>query len=173
MDIKDKSIFKAGSAGGAPFKSYIKTILGRVYVTVWNPFEDIPEGVILYGDPRKQEESCIVDVFNEQEDYFFRTKNKLHLQTGDVIAFVRKEEEKERTPEEFSDEELKEVLSKPFFSIQKLVNDTVSVALLFRIKNLAQEMEKSEKVISTIEARLSEVQAAEFAGFPSKLETEI
>lgn len=173
MDNKDTSIFRTGMAGGQPFKSYIKTILGKVYVTVWNPFENVPEGIILQGDPRKQDESCIIDVFTEQEDYFFRSKNKLHLQTGDVIVYVRKEEVKERTPEEFSDEELKDILSKPFFSIQKLVNDTNSVALLFRIKNLAQEMEKSEKVIQTIEARLAEVQSAEFKGFPSSVTTEL
>lgn len=173
MDTQDKNLISKAFSGGKPYKSYRKTILGKVYVAVWNAFEKQPEGLILYGDPRKLEETCIVDVFSEEEDFYFRSKNKKHLQTGDVILFERKDEVAERTPEEFSDEELTEVLSKPFFSTQKLLNDTESIALLFRIKSIAQDMDKSDKVIKAIEARIAEVQAKEFKPMPQVLESEL
>lgn len=168
MENKDRVLL-----GGKIYKSYIKTILGKVYVTVWNSFENRPEGLILYGDPRNHEDECIVDVLSEDEDYFFRNKNKRHLQTGDIITYTRSTEEKERTPEEYSDDELKDVISKPFFSIQKLLNDTESVALLFRVKNLAQELDKSDKVMKAIEARIAEVQKKEFSSVPDKIVTEL
>lgn len=173
MDTKDKRIISSVLAGGKPYRSYIKTILGKVYVSVWNTFEQQPEGVILHGDPRTEEETAIIDLFSEEEDFYFRQKNKKHLQTGDVIQYNRKEEERVRTPEEFSDDELKEILAKPFFSTQKLLNETESVALLFRIKNLAHDMDKSDKVMRAIEARISEVQANEFKPLPDKIETEL
>lgn len=172
METKDLALLQTASAG-KPMKSYIKTILGKVYVTVWNSFENKAEGVILYGDPRRFDDECIVDIFSPEEDYFFKNKNKTHLQTGNVIEFERKEEAPVKTPETFSDAELTEIINKPFFSIQKLVNDTESTALLFRIKHLAETLEKSEKVMKLIEGRISEVQSKEFSSGPNKVETEL
>ena len=162
----------AGSMhGGVPFKSYTKTILGRIYLEVWDTFENKPIGLIIEGDPRRGDETCIVDVWSEEEDYFFRNKNKEQLKSGNVIVYQRKEAVVERSVEEYTDDELKEIINSKFFTLQKVLNNTDSVAVLFRIKNLAQEMEKSDKLVKAIEARISEVQTEEFKPFP-KSQTE-
>jgi hypothetical protein len=172
MDAQDRNLSSA-MQGGTPIKSYIKTILGKVYVTVWDSFENRPTGILLEGDPRKNDEGCIIDMFKEEEDFFFKNKNKTHLSTGTVIPYVRKDVVKERTIEEYSDEELKEIINSKFFTFQNVLNNTDSIAVLFRIKNLAQELEKSDKLIKVIEARISEVQAEEFKPLPKSMTLEI
>lgn len=164
---EDRNIINSAMYGGSPLKSYIKTILGKVYVTVWDSFTGGPEGVILFGDPRKGDDTCVVDIWTEEEDYYFRTKNKRHLQTGDVILYTRKTEVKERTVEEFTDEELTEILNKKYFALQNVLNSTTSVAVLFRIRSLAEKLEKSDKIMSAIDGRISEVQAEEYKPVPN------
>jgi hypothetical protein len=154
--------------GGAPFKSYTKTILGKVYVEVWDSFEEKPIGLIIEGDPRRGDDTCIVDVWSADEDYFFRNKNKTHLSAGSVIPYTRKAVTVERSIEEYTDEELTAIVNSKFFTLQNVLNNTTSVAVLFRIKNLAQELEKSDKLIKAIEGRISEVQAEEFKPTPTK-----
>jgi alpha-L-fucosidase len=165
MDIQDKNLL----SGTKPIKSYIKTILGKVYVTVWDSWENKPTGILLEGDPRKGDESCIIDIMTPEEDNFFKKKNAIHLREGSVITHVRSTEEKVRTVEEYSDDELKDILNSKFFTIQTTLNNTSSIAVLFRIKNLAHEMEKSDKLIKVVEARISEVQAEEFKPLPKSL----
>jgi hypothetical protein len=148
-------------SGGKAYKTYKKTILGRLYVTALNMLTGTPtpEGVILEGDPRKNEPRTLFDVFSEQEDYFFKKMNKRHFDEGRLIEFSRKEEKpRERTIEEFSDEELRTLINKPFLALQNTLNKTTSVATLFRIESLARDLDKSEKVMKSIQSRLAEVQ---------------
>ena len=176
MEIQDRNIVSSALHGGNPYKSYIKTILGKVYVTIWNSFENIPEGLILSGDPRKGDESCSVDVWSQDEDYYFTTKNKRHLLVGNIIVHTRKSDPVEKTVEGYSDEDLEKLLDerfKKFFSLQTLLNDTDSIALLFRIKRIAEDKERSDKIIKAIESRISELQASEYKSIPSVVETEL
>lgn len=173
MENKDRNFANSAIHGGTPHKSYIKTILGKVFVTIWDSFESKPVGMLLEGDPRKGDENSIIDIWSAEEDFFFRSKNKLHLQTGDIITYVRKTEEKERTIEEYADEELIAIINSKFFTLQNVLNNTSSIAVLFRIKSLASELEKSDKLIKAIEARISEVQAEEFKPLPKVLSTEL
>lgn len=161
--------------GGKPYKTYIKTILGRVYVTALNMLTGTPspEGVILDGDPRKKDPNTMIDIWSEQEDYFFRKKNKWHLDQGVLIEYSRVETPRERTIEEFTDEELRVLINKPFLALQATLNKTKSVATLFRIQNIASELEKSEKVMRAIESRLSEVQQESNVVLPSVVESEL
>lgn len=162
--------------GGRPYKTYMKKILGRVYVTALNMMTGTPtpEGILLVGDPSKGETGTMFDVFSEQEDYFFRKMNKRHFDAGILIEHKREQTETERTIEQFSDEELRTIIAKPFKALEASLNSTKSVATLYRILTLAQEMEKSEKVIRHIESRLSEVQEASIPKLDnSSNETEI
>lgn len=173
MDNQDRNLASGAMHGGSPLKSYIKTILGKVYITVWDSFENTAIGMLLEGDPRKADESSIIDIWSEEEDFFFRNKNRIHLSQGNIIAYQRKNEVKERTVEEYSDEELKTIINSKFFTLQNVLNTTESVAVLFRIKNLAQDMEKSDKLVKAIEARISEVQASEFKPLPNTTTMEL
>ena len=173
MNTQDRNLANSAMHGGTPLKSYIKTTLGKVHVVVWDSFVNQAVEMLLEGDPRKPDESCIIDVWSQEEDYFFKSKNSSHLKTGNVIIYSRSTEEKPRTIEEYSDDELKAIVNSKFFTLQNVLNNTESIAVLFRIKTLAQELEKSDKLIKAIDARISEVQAQEFKPLPKSIEMEI
>lgn len=171
--IADKNQLASAMATGRPFKSYIKTILGKVNVTVWDMFTNTPVGLLLEGDPRKKEENSYIDLYSEYEDVFFKRANKRHFEVGNLVEYVKKEEKRERTLEEFTDEELIEIINSPFLKLQNALNKTNSVALLFRFEGLATELEKSDKVLSAIRSRLSEAQENEAPEMPKSIEDRI
>lgn len=174
MTSQNNDLFSA-MIGGKPIKTYKKTILGRVYVTALNMMTGTPtpEGVILDGDPRKDEIGTMFDIFSEQEDYFFKKMNKRHFDSGIIIEHVRTDAPRVRTIEEFSDEELKAIIMKPFKALEASLNSTNSVATLFRIRSLAEDLEKSEKVIRHIDSRLSEVQENSIPKLANRVEEEL
>lgn len=150
---------------GEPLKVYKKTILARAYVTILNPFSGEPEGLVLSGDPSRNEPGCLVEIWSEAEDAFFKRMNSKHLQTGVIIpiavpiAAVKTEEEVYNT---LPDEELERILTEKFFTLQNALNKMTSEAAVYRVLAKANEMEKSEKVVNAIEARLSELQSLDF-----------
>jgi hypothetical protein len=143
---------------GKPYASYRKTILGKVYVNVLDPFNNQPTGFIIAGRPDSEE--AIYDVFSEMEDVYFKRSNRKHFDMGELIKFERPTVEvvKEKTIEQYSDEELKEVINFPYMKLRKYIDGTEVEAVLFRMIDLAREMEKSEKIIRLLEGRLSEIQ---------------
>jgi hypothetical protein len=146
---------------GTPYKSYIKTIVGKVYVSILNPFDESKvEGVILKGNPNTLDDSCVVDVWNEKGDVYFKRANKKNFDMGFLIEHKRKE--KEPTEEELlnrmSDEDVVKLLNSKFFTLKSKINKMNSVAPLFRTLEKAKEMEKSEKIIKVIEEKISKVQ---------------
>lgn len=175
MTSQDNNEIFSAMIGGNPIKTYKKTILGRVYVTALNMITGTPtpEGVILDGDPRKNEPGSMFDIFSLQEDYFFKKMNKRHFDAGILIEFKRTETPRERTIEEFSDEELKALIMKPHLALLATLNSTKSVATLFRIEALASELGKSEKVMTTIRSRLSEVQESQTPKMDRVIEEEL
>jgi hypothetical protein len=162
------------SAGEEPVKSYIKTILGKVAVIFWDNYENKPASVILAGDPRKKEENTVIDVFSDREDAYFRKSNRKLFQLGLLIPYERKTETKrEKTLEEFSDEELTVIVNKPFLALQNALNKATTEAVVSRMLNIASDLEKSEKVIRAIESRLSEIQAENQPDMPKVMEEEL
>ena len=148
---------------GRPFRSYRKTILGKVYVTMLDPFPPHnPNGYLISGDPKS--DTAIVDTWNEMEDAYFRRTNKRQFELGNLIDYKRpvESDDKPQPAEQYSDEQLKDVLSKPFYSLQALVNKTNKVALVTRLLVLSREMNKSEKIVKFLEGRISEIQMAEY-----------
>jgi len=141
-----------------PFKTYRKTILGRVSVNYIEPFSGKPAGIILTGNP-KTDESARIDTWTEVDDGFFRKMNKRQFEVGNLLEIVREEEVKERTIESFTDEELIKIINSKFFTLESTLNKTESLAVLFRMVELAKELEKSEKIMKAFESRISELQA--------------
>ena len=148
-----------------PIASFKKAVLGRVRVFVLDPFSDKAEEVILTGDPFKNEEGCFVHVWSDKQKMFFENTNRVHFKSGNVIPYVTKEKKKSQAEayNTISDEEIKEVLSQPYFTLQNLLNKLTSTAPAFRFLHLARELEKSEKIIQSIEARIAELQEAELS----------
>jgi len=156
MDVENSVIFSAKQTG-TPYRSYRKTILGKVYVTVLNPFSNQPEGLLLEGDAADQKSE--IDMWSERDDVFFRRMNKVHFDEGAIIEFKRDTSVvPERTIEAFSDEELKAVINQKYLALLATLNKTDKEAVLYRMLKVAQELDKSEKIIKIIESRLAEVQ---------------
>ncbi len=146
---------------GKPYKSYRKTILGKVYVTILNPFNNEPEGVILEGEPTRSP-TAIIDMWSEVDDLFFRRMNKNHFETGVIIPFERPDVvEDTHIIEQAGDSELRTIINSKFLSLQSSLNQIKTEAVLYRMIMLATEMEKSEKIITAIKARLAEIQAGD------------
>lgn len=145
-----------------PFKQYIKTVPSKVYVSVLDPFNDRqPVGVILKGNPRKQDRDSIVEIWSEKEDAFFKRANRRLLETGVLIPHTPKEvvepSEEERL-NSMSDDELEELLSKRFIALQNIVNKITSPATMFRLLEIAKELDKPQKTVAFLEGKLSELQ---------------
>jgi hypothetical protein len=147
---------------GRPTKSYQKTILGKVCVTFWDSFNNVPGYFILEGDPKKTEDGTVIDVWDEKEDVFFHRMNKSHFQSGILREITRANLPQEPRVEDSSDEELSKILKEKFFTIQSWLNKVDSEALIFRLLTIAREEEKSEKLVKAIEARLTEIQQPEY-----------
>jgi len=156
--MSDYNIYSAMQTG-KPIKTYKKVVLGRVYASVLDPFTEEPTGMMLYGDPKRNDESCFIDIWSERDLLFFKKMNKSHLMNGFIIEVARDAPpvEDEQPIETYSDEQLMEVINKKFLALQAVLNKISSDAVLFRMVDLAREMEKSDKIIRAIEARLSEV----------------
>lgn len=157
---EETKVFSAMQAG-EPYAAYIKTILAQVYVSILNPFDDnTPIGVILRGDPKKGDIDCIVNVWTEKQDLFLRNTNRSHFEKGVLVRYTRpKTEIKQRPIEEFTDEELLSIINDKFLVLQKVLNNTESEAVVYRMLSLAQDAEKPVKTINSIEARLAEIQS--------------
>jgi hypothetical protein len=158
---------------GAPYKSYIKTVLGKVYVMVLNPFDETPEGVFLKGNPKKEKErkGCIVHVWDAKGDAFFKNINERQFimkhiteYTPPVTAPKVEPVAVEKPMEEWTDEELLlGVLNLKYAAFTPIVNKITNPVNLFRLIELAQTNEKSPKYIRDLKAKLAEVQANEFS----------
>ena len=149
---------------GKPYKSYIKTILGQVYVVKLDSFSEQPAGILLKGNPNHREEECIVDTWSEKEDVFFRRMNARLFKIGSIIVYDRPEVvtlSEEDSINSATDDELTKIMNSKYLSFSSSVNKITSEGTLFRLLNLARENEKSEKYIKFIELRLSMVQNPE------------
>ncbi len=156
----DHSVFSAMQVG-IPYKTYKKTILGRVEVRYLDPFNKAPASTILKGNPSNNEEGCFIDVWTEQEDVFFKRANSALIESGQIIQFDRSklsEESKINPYHVMSDEEYIKILNSPFFTLQQAVNKITAEAPLLRLLALAEQEEKSSKILNVIKGRLAEVQ---------------
>lgn len=153
----------AAMSEGKPIKRYMKTILGKVYVTTLNPFDSgKPQPIELYGQPRPGNSRAVVEIWTTKEDRFFRKVNEAHFKAGNLRLLEEKDIEKVATepksPNEISDAEIEEILNKPFMALKNKLNKFTSPAPVYRFLMKAEELEKSVKITDVIKARLSELE---------------
>jgi hypothetical protein len=157
----DTNVFRSMQTEN-PYKSYIKTILGKLYLTVLSPFSNEPEGKILEGHPGRRDENCIYDVWSEREDVFLKRMNKRNFELGFIVEHKRSKEVQEVSPNELTDDEVVELLNGRFLVLQRKVEKMTSVAPVFRLITAAKELEKSEKYVNFLKEKLSELQKKEY-----------
>lgn len=159
--MEDNVRMYAAMQEGTPVRTWIKTILGKVYVAAWDSFTEQPTGLMLEGDPKKFDESSMLDIWGTKEDLFFKNSNKTLISKGIIKEIVRTSAAQSVVKEDYSDEELLDILGAKFLAYQAKVNKITSIPVLFRMEALARENEKSDKVIGLITARISELQSEE------------
>lgn len=153
----DAKVFSAMQTG-LPYKSYKKTIMAKVSVTVLNPFSNEVSVILLEGDNNDPE--SILDVWSEKEDAFFKRMNRRALETGRIISYKRPAfVEEEQKIEQMSDDDIAALIKKPFMVMQSVLSKTDSEAFVYRILQAARVAEKSEKYVAAIETRLGEIQS--------------
>lgn len=161
--VMDPNVIMSMSEG-KPYKSYKKTILGKLSIILLDPFSGKPISKLLAGDPNgKDKENTIIDIWNEREELFFKRSNKRHFDLGYLTVHTRKPEDTKAVSEnEYTDEELETLINSKFLALQHKVNSMTSIAPIFRLINLARELEKSEKIINFLQSKLSEIQQKEY-----------
>lgn len=162
--VLDRNELFAAIDTDKPKASYIKTILGKVMVTVWDNFLDRPTDVILQGNPKTKDKGCIVSVFSAREKAFFERTNLKLFKKGLIVPYEMPEAPAvEKIIEQSTDAELSEIINSKFLSLTNKLNKIDSIPVLFRMLNLAEEQDKSNKITGAIQARISELQVAEYS----------
>lgn len=163
-EVQARNSMIAAMKSGKPFRTYKKTILGKVFVEVWDNYVNNSVGLILKGDPGKNDPDCFYYAWTEDNDVYFRQvpHNRRHLEQGTIIPVSYEKPEIKKTIANSTDEELEEIVNSKFLAFRNSLNKTDSVAALFRMLEIARRLDKSEKITGAIEARLAEVQEEEF-----------
>jgi len=148
---------------GEPTAIFKKNILGKVEVSVVNPFNGIPEPVILYGNPAKNSEGCFVEVWSQMEEAYFERQNKSLFKKGYLVKLAEKEKpqpkgEVEKSYEKYTKEVIEELVTAPYMKFKKELNEIDSEPILYRVLSIAEELERPEKTMVHIRQRLAEVQ---------------
>ena len=152
-----------------PFKVYKKTVLAQVFVQVLNPYNGEPEGIILKGNHRADDEGCFVKLWSVKEHEFFKRMNQLHLRKGFLVPVeTAKYAEITSTFEgidysQYTDEDIDNVLNSPFLSLRAHLNKIDSEPYALRILDRADALGKSDKITATIKSRVQEIQEAEYS----------
>lgn len=161
VETASTDVFSAMQAG-TPYRTFRKTILGKVYITYLDPFSGEPDHKIMEGIPAKKDEGCFYHAWTDKEYLFFKRMNKRHLESGNLLEVKPKAKKKPKTKElnynALPDEEIEKILRKPFLALSNALNKMTSEAAVYRMLETAEQMNKSEKFMQTIRARLSEVQ---------------
>ena len=151
---------------GKPLKAYRKTIRGNVTVEVLNSFSGKPEIILLHGADNSSA-GATVKLWDEKEMVYFMKANKRAIETGKVIEVKDPSNVIELNIKPYADatdETLSDLLDgrkTPWYSFLKEISKMETEGVLIRLLDFAHINEKSDKVISAIEARLSEVQLGE------------
>lgn len=148
-----------------PYKRYKKVILGKVFVFYLDPFSGKMEGKILAGDPNKGDEGCYLETWTDRDDIFFRRMNEKHFKAGRIIEAVKEAKPVVvKNPNEMTDDELEGLASSRYMKLVNTLNKMTSTAVVSRLLNIAMDLEKSEKILTPIKARLSELERLELEG---------
>jgi hypothetical protein len=144
-----------------PYKRYIKATLGRVVVKILDPITGQQVEVVLSGDPKLKEESCILDLWTSTEQTYFERNNKQILGEGLLVDF-KESIEAVPTANNVTDTQIVDALTGKFFQVKKLLDGFTSTAPVERMLTLAEEMNRPVKTIDAIKGKLAELQISEY-----------
>jgi hypothetical protein len=144
---------------GEPVKVYRKAIVGRVVVRVIDPFSGERAEVLISGVPGKADPSELeISLWTPFEVKYFEQFNKGLIESGSIVPVEHRAEFKVNLSNALSDDQLKEVLVGPFFSLRKVIAEITSETTMQRALQLAKELNRPAKTVQEIELRLEEIQ---------------
>lgn len=166
-DISERNRLFSAMNTGTPIRSYKKATLGKVAVKYWDSFNEEPVEGLLVGDPNKDEDTTIVDIWSEKEDVFFKKINASLFTSGILKLYIRPSTveviEQLKKFDASNEEDVLGLLGSKFFSFQSKINSVGSVPALSKLLDKAKEIGKSDKIIKLIEARIAEVQSSDYS----------
>jgi hypothetical protein len=137
-----------------------KGINGVVEVKVYNSLTDEIEDVQLRGNPNDLDcDTCLVELWSEKEHVFFKRANKWHLNEGYIIPWDKgRPKQIKKSANNMTDDQLAELVRKPFLALRNKVNEMTTPAALMRVIAAAEEAEKPEKTMQFLREKLSLLQ---------------
>ncbi|MGQ9844333.1 MAG: hypothetical protein ACUVRK_12345 [Spirochaetota bacterium] len=147
-------------ANSNPYKSYKKTIAGKVYVQYLDPFSHEQLGTLLSGDPTKEE--GIFNVWSNLENTYFKQMNKRLFEMGYLVEYT-KPVVFEKSPNEKTDDEIEALFDEKFLTFQSEVKKVTSEVTLQRMLVIGENKNKSPKYLEFIRNRLVDIQQNEFS----------
>jgi hypothetical protein len=151
---------------GEPVAIFKKTILAKVQVSVINPFNEAPEYIMLYGDPKKNHPDCFVEVWSQMEEVYFERINDSLFKKGYITKLEtnvkpKRKDTQEQDYSKLTEADIRELVTAPFMKFKKELNAIDVVGVLYRIQAIAEEMERPAKTMENIQQRITELQQKE------------
>lgn len=162
--------------GKEPYIRYRKAIMGKVSGLRLDPIRFVPTDFLLVGDPtdpNADPADFIVEIWTEAEHKYFKRKNKTLIESGTLIPFEGEEVPLDTT-NQITDEEITEILGKPFMALKWRLEKFTSSVPVRRILVKAKELDVTTGKFDAIKARLAELEGFEApARMPERLEVRI
>jgi len=144
-----------------PIFTYIKTIVGKLGVVVWDHMEDKPTERILEGDPRDPKvdlEKITVKLWDEVTRRYFENTNRRNIEAGKLVPYTSDTHLEIQMVNALSDAEIEEILGQPFFTLDNKLKELTSTVPVKRILEKAVAMNRPIGTINRIKARIEEIQ---------------
>jgi len=163
LTIEQKRAMSA-MGGDRPYKRFKKAIMGKVAVLFLDPIRFTPETLILAGDPSNPKidpADLSIELWTKAEYQYFLRKNKALIEKGVLVEVETEEELLIETVNQISDEEIDEILGKPFMALKHRLVRFTSPVPVRRILVRALELDKSIGFVDHIKAKLAELEGFE------------
>ena len=144
------------------YKRYTKTILGIVGGRMLEHRSKGPVDFLLRGDPEADDQfsydDLVLEMYDEEEDKFFRRLNRSHLANGVLVEYSKENTTKEESVNAISITEIDSILEMKPVPLEKALAKFTSNIPLERILSRAQQQEKPSKIIAVITKALEPYQ---------------
>ncbi len=162
--------------GQGPYARFKKAIVGKVAGLYLDPIRFIPMEFILKGDPSDPKADpfdVTIELWTKAEYNYFIRKNRDLIEKGTLIE-IEGEEIPIDTTNQISDEEIDEILMKPFFSLKNRLDAFTSPVPVRRILLRAKELDVTTGKFDYITSKLAELEGFEAPPrLPERIEVQL
>lgn len=143
-----------------PVAQYRKATIGKILVKLVDPLTGEEIQKVIEGEPAVNK--CLIPVWSNFEDTYFRRNNEYHFQMGNIIKNDISTIPEAPTVNDISDEEIKSALSDKFFTVKNILDKLTSPTPVHRMLAMAEEMNRPVGTVNAIKAKLAKLQSEEY-----------